>query len=318
VAAGTPPGDPSLSPLAHTYSIVARDSTTGELGVAVQSHWFSVGSLVPWAESGVGAVATQSLVNASFGPVGIQMLRAGNSPSEALAGLLATDNGAAYRQVALIDATGRVAAHTGESCIPEAGHIVGDGYAVCANLMLSAEVWPAMSHAFETAKGDLAERMLQALEAAEAAGGDIRGRQSAALLVVAGEPSGRSWVDRKVDIRVEDAAEPLVELRRLLDVHRAYDHMNRGDEALGAGDTEQAKKEYGTAARLYPENSEIRFWQAVAMSQAGLLDDALPIFGDLFANEPKWRTVVPRIRGVGLMEVTDAQMERILAAVPVH
>jgi uncharacterized Ntn-hydrolase superfamily protein len=303
-------------PLAHTYSIVARDSVTGELGVAVQSHWFSVGPIVPWAEAGVGAVATQSLVNVAFGPLALDLLRAGNSPEESLRGLLATDEGAPLRQVAIVDATGRIAVHTGNRCIPAAGHQTGAGYSVQANLMLNQDVWPAMAAAFEGAEGDLAQRMLQALEAAESVGGDIRGQQSAALLVVAGQPTGRPWVDRKVDLRVEDSAEPLVELRRLLNIHRAYEHMNRGDEALGAGEVPEAMQEYATAASLYPENQEIRYWQAVTMTGAGLLKEALPLFGDIFATQPNWRTLTPRLREVGLLEVTETELKEILAAEP--
>src|SRR5690348_3332682 len=177
----------------HTYSIVARDPDTGELDVAVQSHWFSVGTLVPWAEAGVGAVATQSFVDPSYGKLGLDLMRAGRSAPEALKALLAADAGRDVRQVAMIDAEGRDAAHTGAKDIPAAGHVVGKGYSVQANLMANALIWPAMSRAFEGAKGDLAERMLAALEAAQAAGGDIRGKQSAALLVVSGKPTGKPW-----------------------------------------------------------------------------------------------------------------------------
>jgi uncharacterized Ntn-hydrolase superfamily protein len=299
-------------PLANTYSIVARDADTGELGVAVQSHWFAVGPVVAWAEAGVGAVATQSLVNVSFGPLALDMLRKGYAPEQTLQGLLASDGGAELRQVAIIDAQGRLAVHTGQRCIPEAGHQTGNGYSVQANLMHHDTVWPAMARAFEAAEGDLAERMLRALEAAEAEGGDIRGRQSAALLVVASENSGRPWVDRKVDLRVDDAKEPLAELKRLLNIHRAYEHMNRGDEALGRGEIELAKTEYAAAADYYRDNPEIRYWQAVTMCSAGLLEEALPIFAELFDIDPRWRTLTPRLRQVGLLEVTDEELTRIV------
>ncbi len=301
------------NPLVHTYSIVARDPESGDLGVAVQSHWFSVGPVVAWAEAGVGAVATQSLVNVSLGPLALEMLRAGNSPEQVLRGLLASDEGAALRQLAILDAQGNVAVHTGERCIPAAGHQSGDGYSVQANLMLQDSVWPAMALAFEEAEGDLAERMLQALEAAQAEGGDIRGRQSAALLIVTAQSSGRPWVDRKVDLRVEDAEEPLVELRRLLRIHRAYEHMNRGDEALGRGEVDQAMAEYSTAADLYRGNPEIRYWQAVTMCGAGLLDAALPIFAEVFAADPNWRTLTPRLQQVELLEVSEEELDRIMA-----
>ncbi len=314
-AAAAPPARAAAgpSPRAHTYSIVARDSVTGQLGVAVQSHWFSVGSVVPWAEAGVGAVATQSMVDASYGPLGLDLLRAGRTPEQALRGLLEADPGSAWRQVAIVDAEGRVAVHTGASCIPAAGDTTGPGFSVQANLMLSDAVWPAMAAAYESAEGDLAERLLRALEAAQAAGGDIRGRQSAALLVVAGEATGRPWRDRLIDLRVEDSPRPLVELRRLLAVHRAYAHMNAGDEAMAAGDADAARREYAEAARLYPDNPEIRYWQAVTLANAGLLDEALPIFRDVFAADPDWRTLTPRLVGVGLLEVGDEELERILA-----
>jgi uncharacterized Ntn-hydrolase superfamily protein len=200
-----------LSPLrpVSTYSIVARDPATGELGVAVQSHWFSVGSVVPWAEAGVGAVATQSIVDPSYGPLGLGLMKAGRSAPEALAALLAGDSGREVRQVGMVDGKGRGATHTGKLDIPEAGGQAGAGYVVQANLMEKRTVWPAMARAFEAAKGDLAERMLAALDAAEAEGGDIRGRQSAALLVVKGQSSGRPWADLSFDLRVEDHEKPL-------------------------------------------------------------------------------------------------------------
>ena len=200
----------------HTYSIVARDPATGQLGVAVQSHWFSVGSVVPWAEAGVGAVATQSFVDPSYGKNGLDLMRAGTSAPDALKMLLAKDAGRDVRQVAMIDARGRVAAHTGAKDIPAAGHIAGTNFSVQANLMLNDTVWPAMAKAFGSAKGDLADRMMAALDAAQAAGGDIRGRQSAALIVVTGKPTGKPWADRVFDLRVDDSAEPLKELRRLV------------------------------------------------------------------------------------------------------
>lgn len=300
--------------LAHTYSIVARDPETGDLGVAVQSHWFSVGPVVPWAESGVGAVATQSLVDISYGPLALELLRAGRSPEDALRGLLEADAGSDVRQVAIVDAQGRVAAHTGSRCIPEAGHVTGDGYSVQANLMLKETVWPAMAKAYETAEGDLAERMLQALEAAEAEGGDIRGRQSASILIVSAESSGKPWVNRKMDLRVEDSPEPLVELRRLVTIHRAYDHMNRGDLAMETGDTKLAMEEYATAAELYPENLETLYWQAVTMSGAGMLDEALPIFHKIFEVNPNWKVLTPRLVKVGFLEVDEEGLKRIMGA----
>ncbi len=318
LAAATPSPAAPPSPPVHTYSIVARDPTTGELGVAVQSHWFSVGALVPWAEAGVGAVATQSFVDPSYGPLALELMRAGRSAPEALAGLLAADEGREVRQVAVVDARGRAAAHTGKRCVAEAGHRVGKEFSVQANLMASAEVWPAMARAFEWAKGDLAERMLQALEAAQAAGGDIRGQQSAALLVVAGTSTGRPWADRVFDLRVEDHPRPLAELRRLLTVARAYRHMNAGDLAVERKDVAGALREYAAAERLVPDSAEMIYWHAVALVGAGRLEEALPVFARAFALDPSWRTLTPRLPASGLLPDDPAVIRRIVeAGVPV-
>ncbi len=225
---------PAADQLVHTYSIVARDPDTGQLGVAVQSHYFSVGSVVTWAEAGVGAVATQSLSDPAYGKLGLDLMRAGKSAPDTLAGLVASDSMQAVRQVAMVDALGRVAAHTGSTAIPEAGHIVGDGFSVQANMMLKNSVWPAMAEAYRTAKGALVDRLLAALDAAEAEGGDIRGRQSAAILIVEVKSTGRPWVDTTFDLRVDDAPEPLVEIRRLVGVRRAYIHMRLGKRSGAA------------------------------------------------------------------------------------
>ncbi|HEU4385389.1 MAG TPA: DUF1028 domain-containing protein [Anaeromyxobacteraceae bacterium] len=298
----------------HTYSIVARDPASGELGVAVQSHWFSVGALVPWAEAGVGAVATQSFVDPSYGPLALALIRAGRSAPEALAGLLAADEGREVRQVAVVDARGRVAAHTGKKCIAEAGQRVAKEFSVQANLMASAEVWPAMAAAFERAQGDLAERMLQALEAAQKAGGDIRGQQSAALLVVAGASTGRPWADRIFDLRVEDHPRPLAELRRLLTVARAYRHMNAGDLAVERKDVAGALREYAAAERLVPDSAEMVYWHAVALVEAGRLEEALPVFARAFALDPAWRTLTPKLPASGLLPDDPAVIRRIVEA----
>lgn len=296
----------------HTYSIVARDPQTGELGVAVQSHWFSVGSIVSWAEAGVGAVATQSFVDPSYGKLGLDLMRAGRSAPDALKALLAGDEGRDVRQVAMIDAQGRVAAHTGSKDIPEAGHIVGNNFSVQANLMLSDKVWPAMARAFENTKGDLAEKMMAALEAAEQAGGDIRGKQSAALIVVTGKPTGRAWADRVFDLRIDDHPEPLKELRRLLTLHRAYNHMNAGDLAVEKGDNERALKEYGAAARLASDNAEMVYWHAVALVNMKRVDEALPLFRRVFRMDKNWATLTPRLAKVGLLPNDAKLIERIV------
>jgi uncharacterized Ntn-hydrolase superfamily protein len=295
----------------HTYSIVARDPATGEIGVAVQSHWFSVGTSVTWAEAGVGAVATQSFVDPSYGPLGLEMMRAGKSAPDALAGLLAADAEREVRQVAMVDAQGRVAAHTGKKDIQAAGHHVGKGYSVQANLMANDKVWPAMAKAFEEAKGDLAERMMVALEAAQAVGGDIRGQQSAAIIVVPGTPSGRPWADRIFDLRVEDHQRPLEELRRLLLVARAYRHMNAGDLAVEKKDIPGAEREYGAAMKILPDSAEVVFWYAAALAMAGEVDRSLPLFARSYALDPAWRTLVPRLPASGLLPSDPTVLSRI-------
>ena len=295
----------------HTYSIVARDPETGELGVAVQSHWFSVGQVVPWAEAGVGAVATQSFVDPAYGKLGLDLMRAGRTAPVALKSLVAGDEGRDVRQVAMVDARGNVSAHTGAKCIEAAGHHVGKNYSVQANMMLSERVWPAMSRAFEETKGDLAERMMAALEAAEREGGDVRGKQSAALVVVAARPTGRSWADRKFDLRVDDSNEPLKELRRLVTLQRAYNHMNAGDLALEHKDAEGALREYSAAERLAPGNLEMSYWHAVALVNMKRVEEALPIFRRVFAADPNWRTLTTRLVKPGVLSVDAKTLERI-------
>ncbi|HEX8069176.1 MAG TPA: DUF1028 domain-containing protein [Pyrinomonadaceae bacterium] len=297
----------------HTFSIVARDAQTGELGVAVQSHWFSVGATVPWAEAGVGAVATQSFVDPAYGRLGLELMRAGRSAPDALKALVAGDEGRDVRQVAMIDAAGRVAAHTGAKCIAAAGHTVGDSFSAQANLMASDAVWPAMARAFSETKGDLAERMLAALDAAQAAGGDIRGRQSAALIVVTGKPTGKPWLDRLFDLRVDDNPEPLKELRRLVTLQRAYNHMNAGDLATERKDNEGALREYGAAERLVPDNAEMVYWHAVALVNMNRTDESLPLFRRAFTIDPNWRTLTPRLVKSGLLPDDSKLIERIVA-----
>jgi uncharacterized Ntn-hydrolase superfamily protein len=306
-------------PLAHTYSIVARDPATGDFGVAVQSHWFQVGTVVPWAEAGVGAVATQSFARIDYGPKGLELMRQGKSAKEALDQLVAQDPEKDVRQVAMVDAQGRVAVWTGPRCITAAGHqtgIEGKGYSVQANLMDKATVWPAMAKAFESAKGDLADRMLAALEAAQAEGGDIRGSQSAALIVVKAKSSGEPWNDRRIDVRVDDNPQPLAELRRLLELHRAYEEMNRGDEAVAKNDFQAALGHYTKATGLAPGIVELPFWQAVTLFVAGQEDKALALFRDVFAKEPVWARLVPRLPASGLLPEDPKKIEKILSVAP--
>jgi uncharacterized Ntn-hydrolase superfamily protein len=300
----------------HTYSIVARDPATGELGVAVQSHWFSVGSIVSWAEAGVGTVATQAFVDASYGKLGLDLMRAGRTAPEALASLLAADAARELRQVAMVDAQGRVATHTGPKTIEAAGHHAGKGYSVQANLMDNARVWPAMARAFEAAQGDLAERMLSALGAAQTAGGDIRGQQSAALVVVSGKPTGKPWADRLFDLRVEDHPEPLKELRRLVQLQRAYNFMNAGDLAVERKDHEAALQAYGAAQKLSPDNLEMAYWTAVSLVNMGKVEEALPIFRRVFAADRKWHKLTPRLPKAGLLPSDPKVLEQILTPGP--
>jgi uncharacterized Ntn-hydrolase superfamily protein len=296
----------------HTYSIVALDAETGELGVAVQSHWFSVGSLVPWAKSGVGAVATQSFVKVDYGPDGLKLMEGGMSAESALNKLVLEDEGEAVRQVAMIDVKGNVAAHTGSKCIYAAGHQIGNNYSVQANLMENETVWPAMAKAFENTEGDLADKMMASLYAAEGEGGDIRGKQSAAMLIVTGEPTGVPWKDVVMDIRVDDHAEPLKELKRLIRVHRAYQHANKGDHYLELEEIEKALVEYEKASEFYPENPELPYWSAVTLASKGNLEQALSIFREVFQKEPRLRILTPRLVDAGLLPNDPALIEAII------
>jgi len=299
--------------LAHTYSIVAVDPAAGEMGAAVQSHWFSVGSVVPWAEAGAGVVVTQSFVNPSYGPRGLDMLREGMTARQVVDALTAGDEGRDLRQVAVLDLSGAVVARTGSGCIPEAGDLQGKGVSVQANMMLRPTVPAAMLRAFEAAEGPLAERLVAALVAAEEEGGDIRGRQSAALLVVRTVPSGRPWQDRLVDLRVEDSSDPVGELSRLLRVHRAYEHMDRGDVAMERGDHQTALEAYSAAERLYPENEEMVFWTAVSLANQGRLEDALPRFSRTFQRNDQWRTMTARLADKGQLRLDDRALQRVLS-----
>jgi len=278
-----------------TYSIVARDKGTGEFGVAVQSHYFQVGPTVPWAIAGVGAVATQSMVNVSFGPLGLNYLGAGYTAEQALKALLAGDAEPQSRQVSIVDARGRVAVHTGSRCIPAAGHRTGDGFSVQANLMYTDTVWDAMYEAYTASDEPLAERMLAALDAAEAEGGDIRGKQSAAMLVVTGKPTGRSWEDRIIELRVEDAPDPNKELRRLLRVKRAYMALNEADRAADSGDQATAATKLQEALQLAPEMVEISFWGGLGMAQSGMVDAGCDLMMAAVRKDRRWIETINRL-----------------------
>jgi uncharacterized Ntn-hydrolase superfamily protein len=305
--------DVPLRPV-NTYSIVARDAETGELGVAVQSHWFSVGSNVIWAEPGVGAVATQSFIEPDYGPLGLHLMRSGKNASQALEALVGVDEHSAVRQVGMVDANGVVANFTGEKAIIEYCDLTGDGFAVQANLMWKPTVCDAMAAAYKSTNGDLGERLMAALEAGEGEGGDIRGKQSAALLVVSSDPNQPAWGGRVFDLRVEDHPEPLVELRRLLTMNRAYNLMNQGDEHMTEGNIEMAVAAYGAAEALVPDSHEMVFWHAVTLAGAGQVEQALPLFEKAFSLWPKWRELIPRLPASGLLPDDPELVAEILKA----
>lgn len=297
----------------NTYSIVARDEQTGEMGVAVQSHWFSVGSIVSYAEPGVGAVATQSFVEPAYGPLGLELMRAGKTAPQALKSLLASDEFENVRQVAMIDAFGNVSNHTGSDAIAEHCNLTGDNYAVQANMMWKPTVCAAMASAFENANGDLAEKLLFALEAAEGEGGDVRGKQSAALLVVSGDISAPSWGGREFDLRIEDHEDPVTEMRRLLTMARAYRLMNAGDEYMTNGEIDKAVSAYSGAEALVPDSHEMIFWHAATLAAAGEVEQSLPLFSRAFDMWPRWRVLVQRLPAAGLLPDEPELLETILS-----
>ena len=275
-----------------TYSIVARDPDTGELGVAVQSHWFSVGSIVTWARPGVGAVATQANADPGYGPQLLDLLATGVHAEQALATLVANDPGGPSRQVAVVDGTGHVAAHTGSSCMAYAGHVTGAGVSCQANIMGTERVWPAMLEAFTAAGGTLTSRLLTTLDAAEREGGDLRGRQSAAILVVA--PDAEPW-QTVVSLRVEDHPDPLAELRRLVALHDAYALAGQADELAGAGRHDDAGRLYVQASERAPGNHELLFWAGLGTAQAGDLDGGVAQVQAAIELQPSWRELLHRL-----------------------
>lgn len=295
-----------------TYSIIAIDREREEMGVAVQSHWFSVGSVVTWAEPGVGVVATQSFVELSYGPLGLKFMGRGKSPRVALRTLLSSDKEPEVRQVAMLDSRGRVAVHTGSRCLPEAGGSTGDGYSAQANLMSTRAVWPSMASAFRNARGPLSHRLMAALEAGEEAGGDRRGRQSAAMLIVKSRRVRPTWKGRVLELRVEDNPEPLKELRRLLTVHEAYEHANRGDELMAEGRKEEANLEYSEAARKAPKNEELKFWHAVTLLNQGREGQAAPLLKEVFAGRNDWKDLLSLLPRYGLLKINRERLGKLL------
>jgi uncharacterized Ntn-hydrolase superfamily protein len=297
-----------------TYSIVARDPETGQLGVAVQSHWFSVGSVVTWAEPGVGAIATQSFAEPAYGPRGLALLRLGVDPVTALAALTSADADQSRRQVAFVDVIGRVAVHTGDQCIEAAGHVTADGVSCQANMMRGAAVWPAMLEAYQSSSGGLADRLMAALDAAEAAGGDIRGRQSAAMLIVKGTGSSQPWQDRVVDLRVDDAPDPLGELRRLLSVHRGYEQMEVAEQREIGGDMPGSLEAYERARSLLAGNDEATFWAAILMADAGRVEEGKAMLADIASREPGWSELLRRLPAAGLLTNGQATVASLLGS----
>jgi uncharacterized Ntn-hydrolase superfamily protein len=275
-----------------TYSIVGHDPESGAMGIAVQSHWFNVGAVVAWAQAGVGAVATQSVAEPAYGPRLLERLAAGATPRDALAALLAADEAAMFRQVAVVGAGGDVAVHTGERCIAFAGHQSGHGFSAQANMMASAAVWPAMAQAYERASGPLQRRLAAALHAAEAAGGDVRGRQSAALLVVPADGESHASL---VDVRVDDHPEPLAELDRLLDLSDAYGLATEGDDLTAQGRLSEAGDRYERASALAPGNHELLFWAGLAAAGDGDMPTALARVRQAIALQPGWRDLLGRL-----------------------
>lgn len=303
----------SDEPLAHTYSVVALDPETGDMGVAVQSHWFSVGTVVSWGEAGVGVVATQAFANKSFGPEGLKLLKEGKTPAEAIEMLLKDDEGKEFRQLAILDAKGRVAVHTGSKCIPEAGDRKGEGFSVQANMMKNPTVWPAMARAMEeNAELPFPERLLATLQAAESAGGDIREKQSAALLIVKGKNTAEPWNEVVLDIRVDDHPEPLKEMERLIKTFRAYDHMNAGDLAVEKGDMKKAEEEYMAAEKMFPDNLEMQYWHAITLANNQQINEASQMLQVIYRQNADWRELTSRLPAVGLLNVRDHELKKLL------
>jgi uncharacterized Ntn-hydrolase superfamily protein len=299
-------------PFANTFSVIARDPVTGEIGAAVQSHWFNVGAVVIWGEAGVGVIATQSFVNVSFGIRGLELLKKGLTPKQVVDSLINSDEGRDFRQLAVLDPKGNSAAYTGKKCVTDAGHLNGENYSVQANLMISNKVWPAMEKAFKESSGPLAERLIAVLEAAQKEGGDIRGKQSAAILIFKGTSTGKPWEDKLIDLRVDDNPDPIVELKRLLKVQRAYDHMNNGDLAVEKNDMQKAMFEYSSAEKMFPDNEEMKFWHAVTLINKDQKEEGYKILKEVFSINKNYRTLIPRIIKSDLLHVSQDEQQKII------
>jgi uncharacterized Ntn-hydrolase superfamily protein len=297
-----------------TYSIVARDPETGRFGVAVQSHYLGVGPVVPWLEAGVGVVATQASVNISFGPLGLELLRAGRAAEEVVAALVASDPQAQLRQLGVVDASGRAAAHTGTDCIPACGHLVGDGFTVQGNLLERESCWPAMADAYRSAQAEGApfvERLLRALEAAESEGGDVRGRQSAALMVVSADLQQAPWRGRLMDMRIEDHPDPVPELRRIVTMQLAYDLLDDEGDAARAGSS--GSERYELARQMAPDAYELVFWRGVELATGGDVEAGRRELRIAFAADARWRTTLEHM-AVGHRDGVTAELAKELLA----
>jgi uncharacterized Ntn-hydrolase superfamily protein len=300
----------------RTMSIIAYDSVTKQLGVAVESHYFSAGPIVPWAESGVGAVATQANADPIYGLMGLNLMRAGKDAKSTLNALMAADSFIQTRQIAMIDSKGNAAAFTGNKTSSPAGHYMGKNYSVQANTMLNEDVWPAMAKAFEAAKGELVDRLVAALDAGQKAGGDIRGKQTAALIVVSGTPTGLVWKDRLFDLRVDDSPEPIIELKRLVRLQKAYRLIGIGDDLAGQKKIELAIKSYKDGVALAPEKEELRYGLALILFLSGKVDEALPVFKQVFAENPIWVEITKRYVASGDLPDDPERIQRILDQAP--
>ena len=303
----------STEPLAHTFSIVARDPKTGEMAAAVQSHWFSVGSSVIWGKSGVGVVATQSFIRKAYGPLGLDLMEKGKSPQNALNELLGKDPGREVRQVAFLNTKGETAVYTGKKCIDYARDMHGANYSVQSNMMLTDQVCIGMQKAWlKNTNMPLAERVVACLKAAQGAGGDIRGKQSAALIVVAGKPVKDSWDDKLIELRVDDNPNPIAELTRLLALHRAYEHMNNGDLQVEKGNMPKAMAEYSAAEKMFPSNLEMQYWHAITLANNKGVQHAAKMLKKIYAIDPNWRELTRRLPKVDQLNVTPAELKLLL------